>query len=269
MSPQGFFEIGGALRWGFIQDAAPWLLMISDRPFLPVRHAAVFTFLGVGILVISAAAGSRVTGNTVLLEAITALGPVVLWAGYRSRWQRPEVMPVAVAMRCFFLWLCPVLVVLANVYGMHLSKWPDVGTVSKVAVYCVLIGVAEELTFRGVIHAAFRALSPAWYVVISSVLFGVLHYSQGLEGIGITFIVGLAFGLAKVADMPLLALILCHAVIDMPGALSAVHTGAYLTMACGALIYTALVALVFLIRREHWQRPILQEEGGARPEFET
>ena len=243
--------------------------MISDRPFHPVRHAAVFTFWALLIFVISAAVGSRVTGNTVLLEAITALGPVVLWVGYRRRWQRPEMMPVAVGMPRFFLWLGPVLVLLANVYGTHVSRWPDMATVSSVAGYCVLIGVAEELTFRGVIHAAFRALAPAWYVVISSVLFGLLHYSQGLEGIGVTLIVGLPFGLARVAGMPLVALILCHAVIDMPGALSAVHTGMHSTLAWGALICTSLVALVFLLRRKHWQRPILREEGGARPEFEA
>ena len=217
----------------------------------------MFTFWALLIFVISAAVGSLVTGNTILVEAITALGPVVLWVGYRRRWQMPEVMPVAVAMRRSLLWLGPILVVLANVYGMHLSKWPDMATVSSVAGYCVLIGVAEELTFRGVMHAAFRALAPAWYVVISSALFGVLHYSQGLEGIGVTFIVGLAFGLARVAGMPLVALILCHALIDMPGALGATKTQAFPVLVVIALVYAPLIALAFLLQRRHWTRPVI------------
>ena len=253
----GFREFAGAHPRCFIQAAGCWLLMISDRPFHPVRHAAVFTFWALLIFVISAAAGSWVTRNTVLVEAITALGPVVFWAVYRHRWRRPEVMPVTVGIPSFLLWLCPVLVVLTNVFGLRLAQWPDLATISSVAGYCLLIGMAEEMTFRGVMHAAFRALAPAWYVLISSAVFGVLHYSQGIEGIGVTSLVGLAFALARVAGMPLVALILCHALIDMPGALGATKTQAFPVLVVIALVYAPLIALAFLLQRRHWTRPVI------------
>ncbi len=84
----------------------------------------------------------------------------------------------------------------------------------------VAIGVSEELTFRFSLHRLWSQYGAAFYVMASSLIFGLAHYADGLSAILVTAVVGGLFALARIAGMPIVVLILLHGFIDLPGQLS-------------------------------------------------
>ena len=84
----------------------------------------------------------------------------------------------------------------------------------------VAIGVSEELTFRLSLHRLWSQYGAAFYVMASSLIFGLAHYADGLSAILVTAVVGGLFALARIAGMPIVVLILLHGFIDLPGQLS-------------------------------------------------
>ena len=95
------------------------------------------------------------------------------------------------------------------------------GTVLVLAVVdAIAIGVSEELTFRFHLHRLWSQYSATFYVVTSSLIFGVLHFRAGILAILITTIIGGSFALARIAGMSIMVLIVLHGLIDLPGRLS-------------------------------------------------
>lgn len=85
------------------------------------------------------------------------------------------------------------------------------------AALAVTAGVCEELVYRGFVMAALaRAGLPVWAVlVVSSVLFGLAHAYQGRSGILGTTLMGLVFGMARMATTSLIPPMIWHAAVDL------------------------------------------------------
>jgi membrane protease YdiL (CAAX protease family) len=80
----------------------------------------------------------------------------------------------------------------------------------------IFVGVYEEIVFRGLILSRLRTLFPsnAAPILISSAIFGVLHFSQGPAGMCQTAAVGLVLGVVVVRMGSIWPAILAHATID-------------------------------------------------------
>jgi membrane protease YdiL (CAAX protease family) len=78
-------------------------------------------------------------------------------------------------------------------------------------------GICEEFLYRGFAMAALtRSGIPHWTVIpISSILFGLAHIYQGRGGFVSTMLVGVVFGIARIAYDSLVPVMVWHVAIDM------------------------------------------------------
>ncbi len=78
------------------------------------------------------------------------------------------------------------------------------------------VGVVEELVFRGYALAVLRRVttSPAAVVALSSVAFGLIHWSAGWHAVVVTSLIGAVFMLAYLRARALPAIMLAHFAID-------------------------------------------------------
>jgi len=86
--------------------------------------------------------------------------------------------------------------------------------------YCALAvtaGVCEEFLYRGFAMGALSRVGfPAWAVVIlAAVLFGLAHVYQGRSGILGTFVMGILFGVVRLAYDTLVPVIMIHTAVDL------------------------------------------------------
>ncbi|MGB7727128.1 MAG: type II CAAX endopeptidase family protein [Candidatus Acidiferrum sp.] len=86
--------------------------------------------------------------------------------------------------------------------------------------YCALAvtaGVCEEFLYRGFVMGALtRAGVYPWAViVISSVLFGLAHSYQGRSGVVGTTLMGVLFGIARLAFRSLFPVMIWHSAVDI------------------------------------------------------
>jgi membrane protease YdiL (CAAX protease family) len=83
-------------------------------------------------------------------------------------------------------------------------------------------GVCEEFLYRGFSMAALlRVGLPAWTVIlVSSVLFGAAHLYQGRSGFWGTLILGVVFGIARIAYDSVVPVMFWHAAVDVVAGLA-------------------------------------------------
>jgi membrane protease YdiL (CAAX protease family) len=81
----------------------------------------------------------------------------------------------------------------------------------------VTAGICEEFLYRGFALAAFtRAGLPVWIVVLlSSALFGLAHLYQGRGGLVGTMILGMLFGVARIAYDSVVPVMVWHVAVDV------------------------------------------------------
>ncbi len=117
-------------------------------------------------------------------------------------------------------WPMALLIVLA---WLGSENPPSAIDAAKILVFCIAIGISEELMFRGLVFHWFRALSSRSIVLVSATSFGAIH----LAGLGagmhpavvfsqvyFAFALGLIFAGARVRDVSILLPIAVHALFD-------------------------------------------------------
>ncbi len=87
----------------------------------------------------------------------------------------------------------------------------------------VTAGICEEFLYRGFAMAALAGAGlPSWsVVVISSLLFGAAHLYQGRGGLVGTILLGLIFGVARVAFSGLIPVMAWHTAVDIVAGVAA------------------------------------------------
>lgn len=78
----------------------------------------------------------------------------------------------------------------------------------------VLVGLVEEIVFRAVLAELLARGGVAVTVAISSLAFGLIHWSGGLHVVVVTTVIGAVFMLIYLRWRALLALALAHALVD-------------------------------------------------------
>jgi membrane protease YdiL (CAAX protease family) len=93
---------------------------------------------------------------------------------------------------------------------------------SEIALFAgvsVTAGICEEVLFRGFLFAYLQSspwnLDPLTTVIVSSAMFGIAHFGQGVKGMLLTGMVGAAMGMLYVITGTLLAPIIVHILIDL------------------------------------------------------
>ena len=104
------------------------------------------------------------------------------------------------------------------------SKNPPSATdAAKILVFCVAVGITEELIFRGLVFHWFRRLPPRGVVLVSATSFGAMHLAGLVSEIHpavifsqayFAFAVGLVFAGARARDVSILLPIAVHAGFD-------------------------------------------------------
>ena len=86
--------------------------------------------------------------------------------------------------------------------------------------YCALAvtaGLCEEFLYRGFAMGALARVGlPAWsLVILTAVLFGLAHVYQGRGGVLGTFVMGILFGVIRLAYDTLVPVVIMHIVVDL------------------------------------------------------
>ncbi len=87
-----------------------------------------------------------------------------------------------------------------------------------VVIYFALsAGLVEEFLFRGLLYRAFSGFkhSFALFLVISPILFSLVHWEDGLANLASTFIVGVFMAIAYLGFRNLWPLVIAHIVTDL------------------------------------------------------
>lgn len=100
---------------------------------------------------------------------------------------------------------------------------PSVTDAAKILVFCVAVGINEELMFRGLVFHWFRWLPPRGVVLVSAGSFGAMHLAGLmteihpaviLSQVYFAFAVGLVIAGARARDVSIMLPIAVHAVFD-------------------------------------------------------
>lgn len=161
---------------------------------------------------------------------IAAFLLVVSFLFYRETLAFPSVPPKAL------LWCVPLLaVVIVNFPFSALiggtARITRIDLIGLFAVKCLLIGLGEELLFRGILFGFLSELfekrkSPFLPVLLSSVLFALFHLVNLLDGAGIlpvlqqigySFLIGAMLAVLLVQTENLWLCVILHALFDFGG----------------------------------------------------
>ena len=102
--------------------------------------------------------------------------------------------------------------------------------VSKILYFLFIVGLGEELLFRGYIQSSFNRyfgkpfkignVQFGWGLFLSSLLFGMMHALVVVPPLWpwalFTFVMGLSLGFIREKDGSILSAVLLHAMLDMP-----------------------------------------------------
>jgi membrane protease YdiL (CAAX protease family) len=82
--------------------------------------------------------------------------------------------------------------------------------------FSLFVGIHEEVLFRGFFLSRMRAVSrsSAVAIIVTSLIFGLLHFYQGLLGIFQTTMIGLFLAIVVTYSRTLWPAIIAHAVFD-------------------------------------------------------
>lgn len=199
--------------------------------------------------------GLWITGNYLLLKAVGAAVVVVVFVWFTLRYGGSPNVSRSRGLLPVLMLASPWLFAAVNVCGETVPSLLLTSAALTALLVALLIGVAEELLYRGILFRAFQERSAALYVLASSLTFGLFHFSQGYQGVVTTLVVGSSYALARVAGSPLSLLIVCHAVTDFPNLFTHTPHSYYRWAAFGAVVAVAVLTVVFISRRGSWDVP--------------
>jgi len=150
-----------------------------------------------------------------------------------------------------YLYILPILFLLYAFLSFSID-YSNTKIINRIIMFSLLIGISEELIFRGVFYKLLIQYSRPFYLIVSSLLFALLHYEQGIGQIMFTFIVGLSFGLSRIAGSHVIILILLHTAIDFLG-LMPHHNNIFVFDIFILFFYVIFVSILYLSFPTHWK----------------
>jgi membrane protease YdiL (CAAX protease family) len=193
------------------------------------------------------------------LSILFVLG-VVAWLG----WQRDVFVDRLPTRK--WVWIVPAILLVTALVVTDYGNLADVGGpfVLTLALGALLVGVGEEMMFRGLGITAFRknGFPEARVALWSSILFGAAHLSNiFLEGPGalmqvvIVSVSGFYFYLCRRVSGGLLVPIVCHAAWDFSLFSGQAGVDPDFYALAGLAMVTNIVLLIILVVRRHHIEP--------------
>lgn len=212
---------------------------------------------------------------SVLLGVIVPVGlsillvvGVAMWLG----WQRDVFVDRLPVQR--WIWIVPALIVATALIITDYGNLADLGGAFTVtlALGALLVGVGEEIMFRGIGVTTFRknGFSEGQVALWSSILFGAAHLSNiFLEGPGafmqvvVVSVSGFYFYLCRRLSGGLLLPIVCHAAWDFSLFSGSAGPDPDVYALSGLAMFTNIVLLVILLIRGHHIEPVAPQTPAA------
>ena len=139
------------------------------------------------------------------------------------RWDRLGVAPPTPARALILLWL-PLLYIAAILTSVAVSGFPPPATIAFVFVNTLLVGISEELMFRGILFRGALSRMTIWKAIwLSCILFGLIHalnvfltgdLTAALLQAVAAFMSGVLFIALRIRTGSLYPLIIIHALWD-------------------------------------------------------
>ncbi len=121
--------------------------------------------------------------------------------------------------------ICSLLTIVFTYFTYATIPW-----FSKILYYIFIVGLGEELLFRGYIQSSFNVffgkpfrlgnVNFGWGLIVSALLFGMMHALVVVPPLWpwalFTFALGLILGFVREKDGTILSAIILHAMLDMP-----------------------------------------------------
>lgn len=235
--------------------------MLIDPSLAPVIAVGTFVAYVVLVFVLWKSVGFRYDRITESPRAIVrglvlpiGAGAIVLTAVTSALgwWQAVLFEPAPAS--ALWTWIVPVLLAVAAVGTVLSIDWrsPKARLLPLIAVGVLFVGFAEELVTRGILVVGLREGGvPEWaVVVVSAVLFGLLHGINGFFGqswrltalqVVIATLMGVAFFATRMTTGTLLTAMLLHALWDF-GVFGSQLTRGGVKPVVAIVQYAALVA---------------------------
>jgi membrane protease YdiL (CAAX protease family) len=169
--------------------------------FVITRELSVFFVAGILLWIIIR--GEKLGLNSIGLHG-KHWGKSILWSllGY--------VLCIAAALLCIGIFKWVGIQEGATLKGYeNLSPW-------VMTLVMLRAGVVEELTYRGYIMERLEKISGKWvsYFLLPTVVFGLLHFSQGIRGMIIAFALGMVLSYLYYKKRDLKANMIAHFLVD-------------------------------------------------------
>ncbi|RKR12490.1 CAAX prenyl protease-like protein [Maribacter vaceletii] len=183
---------------------------------MPTIKLILFTFFTILFTVILPSSIARLfSENKLIKELLESIIPLLFFLiyTYRNRKNLLNFQPTLIYRKT--LWTLLIIPLFIAFLKNPITNF-ELNTFFYVLMISTTIGITEELIFRGILFRKFQKSKFPVYLLISAILFGVLHYNQGVIGIISATIGGLIYGLSRISGFPLLLLIICHSATDFP-----------------------------------------------------
>ncbi len=164
------------------RQANPWLTLLL----------VVATVIGACLM-----PGWWLPRNALVLEAVGAFVSIAVFAIYTAIYGGVRCVFRDRGLMTVLMVASPWLFAVVNVWGRVVPSVLTTTAAFTGLLAALSIGVTEELLFRGILFRGFQGRSMALYVLVSSIIFGLVHYQQGYEGVIVTAVVGSSYSLAR------------------------------------------------------------------------
>jgi membrane protease YdiL (CAAX protease family) len=232
-----------------------------------MKHPYWFTALILlAIILVYLASGTAVamlklpTGDLYFIAnvVLTLLGTGLL-TGWRF-WKGVGFHALSQSRDLLLYWLPAVPILINLMYGVAVKS---AGSLVYFLILAAMVGFVEEVFFRGLILRAIAPRGAVKAVVISSVVFGLVHSMNVLGGsngfytllqIGYALAIGLSFAAITLRTHVLWPLVIIHALIDFASFIASGRVGTA-TLSSLDVVIAALVTVSFIAYAIYLMRP--------------
>jgi CAAX protease family protein len=114
-----------------------------------------------------------------------------------------------------------ILLFIFSKVGISFGHGPDVERYKNISLWVMFVlvlraGIVEEVCYRGYVIERLQKISGNWlvYFLFPLIIFGLLHYRQGIGGIIISFVAGVILAILYIKRRDLKANIITHFLVD-------------------------------------------------------
>ena len=197
--------------------------------------------------------------NAQILQEVVQATPALICSIFVLRLpKRPAPEKKWTILRTLFLF-APFPFAISNAFDKSFVSYPGTHMLLWATIDALAIGAGEEITFRFSLHRLWARYGNTFYVAGSSLIFGLMHFDSGVFAVVLASIIGVTFAIARIAGMPIIILILLHAVVDFPRRLPSDHFQPESNEAFAIIVATILAVGIHIVQVRRGSRGAMGE----------